>query len=351
MRLPSIFKKTSERGLSQPAIVALVILVLLASVIIIYISQTRVDRDVTSIAASIGDATPKEQYEIAKLRAEVQEILSNISGSLFWLKLIALFVTVGGAVGGYLIGQSQVTRARLDFEDRKSVDAAYQSIVQELSDESPLLRAAAAVKLGMLLKSFPFEWSVSDDRRSQLIELTKQVLATSLSIETESKVLKTLTISIVLHRPWRNDPEASAKANYGDLSGIDLSGAKAYDAYWAKVDFTYADFYGADLRETSLRNAILRGAQFRETNLKNAVLINADCEGTNFKFADLRNADLSGASLVKANFENTKVYGMKVDGAVFENNPQTMVDDSRDGDGTKMIAFQEWLSSKNIGAD
>ena len=201
----------------------------------------------------------------------------------------------------------------------------------------------------MLLKSFPYEWNVGEDRKSQLIELTKQVLATSLSIETESKVLKTLTISIVLHRPWRNDTDASAKAKYGDLRGIDLSGAKASDAYWAKVDFTYADFYGADLRETSLRNAILRGAQFRETNLKDAVLINADCEGTNFKLADLRNADLSGASLVGANFENTKVYGVKVDGSVFENNPKTMVDNSPDGDGTKMIAFREWLSAKDPG--
>jgi hypothetical protein len=351
LRKSSIFNKTRKSGLSQTIIVVLVVLTLSASVVVIYVSQMLVERDVISIASSIDNATPKEQYEIVKLRAEVQQILSNISGSLFWLKLIALFVTVGGAVGGYLIGQSQMTRARIDFEDRKSVDAAYQSIVQELSDESPLLRAAAAVKLGMILKSFPYEWNVSDDRCSQLIELTKQVLATSLSIETETKVLKTLTIAIVLHHPWKDDANAGDKVKYGDLRGIDLSGARAYDAYWARVDFTYADFYRADLAQTSFRNAILRGAQFREANLKNAVLINAECEGANFKLADLRNADLSEASLVEANFEDAKVYGLVADNAIFAKNPKTLVDNSPDGDGTMVISFQEWLSLYKQGAD
>jgi hypothetical protein len=158
----------------------------------------------------------KEQYEIAKIYSEIRQIRSDTGGSLFWLKLIALFVTVGGAVGGYLVGQKQATRSRMEFEDRatrsrmkfegrKNVDAAYQSIVQELSAKSHLLRAAASAKLGSILESFPEEWSVSEDKdeninkRNQLIDLTKKILAASLSIEKKKSVLKNLTKSIALH--------------------------------------------------------------------------------------------------------------------------------------------------------
>lgn len=333
-----------KTGLSQPLIVFLVVMVLLASIVIIYYSQVLVERQITSLASSLEDASPKEQYEVAKLRAEIQQILSNISGSQFWLKLIALFVTVGGAVGGYLVGQSQATRARIDFEDRKNVDAAYQALIQELSDTAPLLRAAAAVKLGIVLKSFPHEWNVSGERRGQLIELTKQVLATSLSVEKEEKVLKTLTSAIILHQPWKDDENSLEKRRYGDLRGIDLSGAKAQDAYWARVDFTYADFYKANLSQASLREAILQGAQFRETILQDAVLVKANCEGTNFKYADLSNADLSGAMLVKANFEGAKVAGVKLEGAVLGDNPDTKVDISTTS-RKKLVSFQKWLDS------
>ena len=61
-------------------------------------------------------------------------------------------------------------------------------LFQELSSSSALLRAAAAVKLGSLLNSFPAEWKVRPPRRHELILLTKQVLATALAIETEDKV-------------------------------------------------------------------------------------------------------------------------------------------------------------------
>ena len=44
----------------------------------------------------------KNLREIDKLAAEIRQIRSDTTGSLFWLKMIALFVTVGGAVGGYL---------------------------------------------------------------------------------------------------------------------------------------------------------------------------------------------------------------------------------------------------------
>ena len=327
-------------GLNQLAIVAILLAILLASVGIVYWSQFLVERD-----AFTGASSSKEQYEIAKLAAEIRQIRSDTSGSLFWLKMIALFVTVGGAVGGYLIGQSSATRARIDFEDRRNVDAAYQAIVQELSNESPLLRAAAVVKLGMILRSFPREWVVADSRRDQLIDLTKQVLAASLSIETEAKILKTLTSAIALHHPWENAADSEPRKRYADLRQIDLSGAKGHDAYWARVDLTYADLYKADMKESSFRGAILRSTQFREANLTDAVLINADCESANFKLADLRRADLTGANVSKANFDGTKVYGAVLKDLKFSENPAARVDISISGDGSKMVPVGDWLAS------
>ena len=155
------------RGLPNILIIVLITIILILMVIIIYISQYQAERNaLPSISTPSQSSIPKQEYEISKLAAEIKKIRSDTAGSLFWLKLIGLFVTVGGAIGGYLIGQSRSTRARLDFENRKNVDSAYQSIVLELSDDSPILRAAAAVKLGTILKSFPSEWDVSNRRRN-----------------------------------------------------------------------------------------------------------------------------------------------------------------------------------------
>jgi len=161
-----------KKGLSSPAIILLICLMLVAIVVIIYFSQHQAEQGaLPSITDSMRPTLSKQEYEISKLAAEIRKIRSDTAGSLFWLKLIGLFVTVGGVIGGYLIGQSRATRARIAFENRKNIDLVYQSIVQELSDDSPILRAAAAVKLGMILKSFPVEWLVSNERRDQLIQL------------------------------------------------------------------------------------------------------------------------------------------------------------------------------------
>jgi hypothetical protein len=329
--------------LDQPAVVVLVAIVLLVTIAITYISQAIVEQETFNLGSVTDVDALKTQTEIAKLVAEIRQIRSDTSGSLFWLKMIALFVTVGGAVGGYLVGQSRATRARIEFEDRKNVDAAYQSIVQELSDKSPLLRAAAAVKMGTVLKSFPHEWNVSTARQDQLIRLTKEVLAASLSIEKDPKVLKMITIALVLHHPWENDPGNKDLARYGDARGLDLSGAKAADAYWARVDFSGADFYKADLTEASFRLAFLRNAQFRDTSLQKAVFVEADCAGANFKLADLRGADLSRANLSNANFEGAKMYGTNLAGAKLADNPETEVDVSPTADGSQMLSLREWI--------
>jgi hypothetical protein len=350
----------TEPGLNNFTIAGLVIVVIVLVAVVVYGSQLVVEQGALPDSSTADTSTLKERHEVSKLSAEIRQIRSDTGGSLFWMKMIAVFVTVGGAVGGYLVGHSRATRARIaseerrnteriEFENRQNIDIAYQSIVQELSAEASLLRAAA-VKLGGILQSFPAEWNVSPYRREQLIHLTKQVLAAALAIEEDEKVLKALTIALVLHHPWHDDPnQRDEKGQYGDVRRIDLSRVKAEDAYWARVDFSEADFYKAVLVRASLRLAILHYAQFRETALNEAVLVNANCTETNFKLADLRGADLTRSNLVKANFEGAKVYGAILTDARVGNNPEGQVDDSRQADGSQMVSIQEWLAKGSQG--
>jgi hypothetical protein len=343
--------KTIRKGLNTFVIIGLIFMLLVAIVTVTYLSQYRVERNAFSLPTGSSDQnTLKQKNDVFKSAAEIRKIRSETAGSLFWLKMIALFVTVGGAVGGYLWGQSHSSLARIEFEDRKNVDIVYQSIIKELSDNSPVLRATAAVKLGAILESFPDEWLVSPVRLEQIIQLTKQVIAAALAIEKDNKVLKTLSISLVLHKPWKEDLKYSHKKEFGDVSRLDLSRVQAEDAYWAWTDFTKVDFYKANLAKSSFREAILVCVQFRETNLTDSVLINANCEGANFKLADLRKSNFTGANLVKANFEGAKVAGANLTGTKVGENPDTTVDISPKGDGSIMINVNNWLSTRNKDA-
>ena len=320
-------------GLSDRTIAALVLLVLAAVIAVVYLSQVIVEKGAFSPVT--GSVDLKQQREVDKLDAEIRQIRSDTGGSLFWLKLAGVFVTVGTAVGGYLLGQSRNTHKRLELEKWNNVNALYQGIVQELSSDSKLLRAAAAAKLGKFLQSFPTEWDLTPQRHEELRDLTKKVLSASLAIETEPKVLKTLTIAIALSDPSQE---------LGDLHQVDLSGAHAEDAYWARIDFTDADFYRADLTRASLRKSVLTRAQFRDTKLNDAVLADASCEAANVKSTDLRGADLSGAMLKKASFEGAKVFGVKLDPATtFGENPDHEVDVSELGNGSETISTAQWL--------
>jgi Pentapeptide repeats (9 copies) len=325
-------------GLGQSAIVGLVGTVLLVTVAIVLLSQSLVERDAFNRAGP-GNL---DQRQVEKITAEIRQIRSETGGSLFWLKMIAVFVTVGGAVGGYLLAQSRATQARLDFEHRKDIDAAFQAIVQELSaKDAPLLRAAAAVKLGGLLEDFPSEWDVDKKRQEQIVRLTKQVLAAALAIEEDATVLKAMSIAVACHYPEEGKP--------ADLCGLNFSRARASDAYWARVDFTNADLYGATLVGASFRKAILHGTQFVDADLRRAVFAGAECETTSFKRADLRNADLSDATLTGACFEDAKVYDATTARATWTENPYGSVDTSPDGDGSAKVPVLEWLHARLSG--
>jgi uncharacterized protein YjbI with pentapeptide repeats len=154
-------------------------------------------------------------------------------------------------------------------------------------------------------------WEVEGERspetKQELIDLTKQVLASSLTIETERAVLKVLTINIARHRV------SDERGRLFDMSKLDLSGAKAADAYWADCDLTGTDLYNADLTGASLRRSTLEYTQFRNASLVDAVLSDANLTNANFKEANLRNADLSGAKGWNeiTEIKNANVFGVR----------------------------------------
>lgn len=236
----------------------------------------------------------------------------------------------------------------MDFERRKDVDSTYQTIIQELSSKEAVLRAAAAVKLGAIIQSVPKEWNGDkDNRKNEIIELTKQILAAALAIEPDEKVRKTITIALV-RKSVNPDTSNPQNDDYASLVRLDLSKANASNAYWARVDFSYADFFGANLEEASLRKAILRDTQFYSTNLKKAVLSGADCRGTNFKFADLRGADLSEIKLDEStNFEGAKVYGLQMKDINFDLLRDAQVDVSAGGNESSDKSFKTWFNNRN----
>ena len=302
-------------GLTQPVVIALVVLVLVATLAIAFLLQLQAERNALTPVG--GGASVREQREIDKLNAEIKQIRSDTGGSLFWLKMAGLFVTVGAAVGGYLVGQSrntrerleaeqQVAQERLEFEHRQNIDTTYHSIVEELTVASPLLRAASAMKLGKLLQAPPVEWHLTPERERELGDLTEQILAAALAIETEPKVLKALTIALALHTP---DSEA------GDLRSLDLSGARAADAYWARIDFRYADFYRrADLTDASLRSAAAERAVPEASS-------GTPCSRTG-RGRELQARPRRGSHrrrTAAANFEDVRVFGARLDGASASN--------------------------------
>ena len=108
----------SRLVLTQPVIVFVVLIVLAVMLLMSFVLQSRAERGALSPIVA-GGSSAKELREIDKLDAEIKQIRSDTGGSLFWLKMAGLFVTVGAAVGGYLIGQAKTTKDRLDFEHRR----------------------------------------------------------------------------------------------------------------------------------------------------------------------------------------------------------------------------------------
>ena len=88
--LPRTSKEKTDAGLSQRVVAGLVILTLIASTVIIYLSQMLAERNAFTVSSAISTSVLKEQHEVAKLDAGIRQIRSDTSGSLFWLKMIAV---------------------------------------------------------------------------------------------------------------------------------------------------------------------------------------------------------------------------------------------------------------------
>jgi len=86
----SLIEKLRSNLILYRSIIAILGLVSLAVVAaLLYYSQTIAERgalEVTSTGEK-GATEQKSQYEIAKLAAEIRQIRSDTSGSMFWLKL------------------------------------------------------------------------------------------------------------------------------------------------------------------------------------------------------------------------------------------------------------------------
>lgn len=95
-----------------------------------------------------------------------------------------------------------------------------------------------------------------------------------------------------------------------DLGGIDMRGAKLYDATLNNGNLSGTKFDRADGRRAKLIAAVARGASFDEGEFPEADFSRADLEGATFRKADLRRA-----RFFRANLRDTDFSGARLDGA------------------------------------
>ena len=116
-------------------------------------------------------------------------------------------------------------------------------------------------------------------------------------------------------KPGANCAGVKAKVkfvNHGDLSRINLRGAKLVKANLSGADLNRADLTGADLRGANMQGVDLRHAKLDGANLGPVNPVKAS-QGTpscnpNCTGANLQQSDLSWASLSKANLSSANLY-------------------------------------------
>ena len=102
--------------LNESLTIALSVVGLLVVVLgLVYFSQYMIERD--ALSPSADPAALREVREIDKLSAEIRQIRSDTGGSLFWLKLVGVLVTVGRS-GGRLPRRRRAVRRGSDSSSR-----------------------------------------------------------------------------------------------------------------------------------------------------------------------------------------------------------------------------------------
>src|SRR3954462_13980777 len=103
-RLPRLAEESPS---SSPVLTGLAKLVVPVTILVVFVvvavAASKFQNHALRNAITEQGSPPaalKDQREVDKLTAEVEKIRSDTEGSLYWLKLAALFVTVGGAMSG-----------------------------------------------------------------------------------------------------------------------------------------------------------------------------------------------------------------------------------------------------------
>lgn len=196
-----------------------------------------------------------------------------------WLAIATALAGFVAAVLGILRYFSYRTK-----RDRiAAVGAALDAVVQSLSTDSEIQRAAAAIRLRRFF-----------DRRSELGVASAAYARDALDVI--AAVLRDL--------PAGNLQKllADGLAYAPSLVDADLQRTNLQNAYLEKVSMSGADLFQADLTGTSIRAADAVGAQFYRTRLTRTVFEKADLRRAQFFEADLRDARFSGAQLTGAKF-------------------------------------------------
>ena len=106
----------------------------------------------------------------------------------------------------------------------------------------------------------------------------------------------------------------SARAQYVDLTGCDLTGADLSSLDLTGVDFSNADLTGANLSNATLTDAKFIGADMVRINANGADLSNSVLVGV-----DLSRSNLTGAKLSEAIFNGSTLYRTKLSSANLTN--------------------------------
>jgi Pentapeptide repeats (8 copies) len=242
-----------------------------------------------------------------------------------WLNLLAVPITVGGAVP--LLTKLQKDR-ELDVQKRQAQDEALQTYLGEIGHlllEKGLRDSHEHGKGAYTDRSH----SPEDENVRTLARARTLTVVRTLDRDQKRSVLDFLYESKLItppeplsepeERPWwrrmireqsqRIVPTSPVEPNKPspivDLGGIDSFGGAAdlSDANLEADHLALADLHGANLTAANLSKANLRESDLHECDLREADLREADLSGANLSAADLSKAELSRAILDIASSE------------------------------------------------
>ena len=202
------------------------------------------------------------------------------------------WIAVGGAFLTAVLGLLKYFNYRSRRDRIALVGKEFSQVVEALSSEDELRKAASAI----LLRRF-------FDRRSEMG-----------SPRTPYEKEAVGVIAALLRKVEPGDFQkllADSLAYAPSLRGADLQHCRLDGAYLGirpgrPVDLSAADLFDADLTGASLKGARAQGTVFYHATLKRTVFEGADLREADFRDADLEGAKFAGATLAGAKFQGAK---------------------------------------------